>query len=339
MVLNKNVATNTAETKTLDQGDTDTDSSNNWNMLKDMPTVYKTIEERGLTHHLQDLEVKGITVIPPEKIGDDSILHRAREAILRISEERTGVKHDIDNGDHGNLNEQGCNNTQNVLYGFFEEDPVFEEIVQHPMTLPLIEYFLGTHCNLSSLTSFVKWKDQVGYGENLGMHDDSVLYQGPVLPAIGLHKFNTNWILTDYTKDNGALCVVPGSHKLCRHPKPGEGVEDAVEIEAPAGSVLAFHGNLWHGAFPKKTEGLRISVNCDYCGRHYRLQENFQGRLSMEVLERNDSRFQELMGYNDHMGWKDLHGPVPWSLRESWGSLTDSEKKDLVDEMKRKGHY
>ena len=90
-----------------------------------------------------------------------------------------------------------------------------------------------------------------------------------MLPAVGLHKRNTNWLLTDYTKDNGALCIVPGSHKLCRHPKQGEGVEDAVPVEAPAGSVCVIHGNLWHGAFPRINPGLRITIVADYCGRHF----------------------------------------------------------------------
>jgi ectoine hydroxylase-related dioxygenase (phytanoyl-CoA dioxygenase family) len=50
--------------------------------------------------------------------------------------------------------------------------------------------------------------------------------------------------------------------------------------------VLAFHGNVWHGAFPRLTPGLRLSVSCHYVGPHYRLQENFQGRISEEMLAR-----------------------------------------------------
>ena len=306
-----------------------------WTQLKTISPAYQRIKERGLTEHLEELEAYGLTVIPPEKIGGDR-LERMRAAMLRIAEERTGVKHDLETGAHGTLIGEGNNRSQYILYTFFEKDPVFEEIVQHPMTLPLIEYYLGVDCQLSSLTSFVKWQDPVGYGPTLGMHDDTGLYRGPVLPAVGLHKLNTNWILTDYTKDNGAFCIIPGSHKFCRHPKPMEGVEDAVPVEAAAGSVLVFHGNVWHGAFPRINPGLRLSVNADYCGRHYRIQENFQGRLSEEVLARNDTRFRQLMNYDDTYGWQNQHGPVRWRLRESWETLTDSEKQAvIIDQRKR----
>ena len=68
---------------------------------------------------------------------------------------------------------QGTNNGQHLLYAFLEKDRVFEEIIQHPLALPLMEYYLGEDCQLSSLTCFIKWQDPVGYGENLGLHDDT----------------------------------------------------------------------------------------------------------------------------------------------------------------------
>ena len=311
-------------------------STKHWSQLKTVSPAYQRIKEQGLMKHLEELEAYGLAVIPPEKIGGDRLMERMRAAILRIAEERTGIKHDIETGEHGTLIGEGTNNSQYLLFTFFEEDPVFEEIVQHKMTLPLIEYYLGEDCQLSSLTSFIKWQDPVGYGPTLGMHDDSALYRGPVLPAVGVHKCNTNWILTDYTKDNGAFCIIPGSHKLCRHPKPMEGVEDAVPVEAPAGSVLIFHGNVWHGAFPRNNPGLRLSVNADYCGRHYRIQENFQGRLSEELLARYDDRFRQLMNYDDTHGWQEKFGPVRYQLRKNWESLSDREKRAVInDQIKR----
>ncbi len=291
-------------------------SAASWAEAATIPAAYRTIRERGLEKNLEELEAYGLTVITPEQLGEPRILERARAAVLRIAEERTGVRHDIETGAHGTVEEgrAGSTDCQYLLFSFLEEDPVFEEIIQHPMTLPLVEYYLGEHCQVSSLTSFIKWSDAVGYGPGLGLHNDSGLYRAGPLPATP-HVFNTNWILTDYTLDNGAFCIVPGSHKLCRHPKPGEGVEDAVPVEAPAGSVLVFHGNVWHGAFPRKNPGLRLSVNAYYCGPHYRTQESFHGRISDAMLARNGDRFRELVHYDDIWGFQDGRGPVPFHQR------------------------
>lgn len=287
-----------------------------WNERSTMPAAYKLIRELGLERNLEELEAYGLTVVTPEQIGQPRIAERARAAVLRIAGERTGVKHDIETGSHGTMDVVGANQSQYLLFSFLEEDAVFEEIVQHPVTLPLIDYYLGEECQLSSLTCFIKWPDATGYGPNLGLHNDSGLYRSGPLPTTP-HVFNTNWILTDYTLDNGAFCIVPGSHKLRRHPKPGEGVEDAVPVEAPAGSVLVFHGNVWHGAFPRKNPGLRLSINAYYCGPHYRAQECFRGRISPAMAQRNGKRFQKLVGYDDIWGFSDSRGPIPWHARAS----------------------
>ncbi len=290
-------------------------SSAAWANLNTVSPAYKTLVDLGLTKNLEELEAYGLTVITPEQLGQPRIKDAAREAILRIADKRTGIKHDIETGAHGKLEGSGSNDSQYLLYAFLEEDPIFEEMITHPMTLPLIEYYLGNNCQLSSLTCFIKWQNELGYGDTLGLHDDSGLYRNGPLPDKP-HVFNTNWILTDYTKDNGAFCIVPGSHRMQRHPRPGEGVRHAVPVEAPAGSVLVFHGNVWHGAFPRTNPGLRLSVNCYYCGPHFRCQEDFRGRVSETMLARNGDRFRQLVGYDDPWGFSDARGPVPYIDRD-----------------------
>ena len=294
-----------------------------WHEWKIQSLAYQQIQERGLIQNLEELEEEGYTVLTPEQIGNPRILERARAAILRLLEEHTGVKHDIETGAHGAIDTWAHSQGQYLLYGFLEKDPVFEEIIQHPMTLPFMEYFLGPDCLLSSLTCFIKWQNAEGYGTGLGLHaDDGMPFFAPLPDPPQV--FNSNWFLTDYTKANGAFCVVPGSHKLRRQLNTGEGVEDAIPVEGPAGSVVVFHGNLWHGAFPRLNPGLRISINPFMVGYHYRVQENFQGRISDEILARNGVRFRKLLNIDDIWGHDDWRGPIPWHERASgktWSEL------------------
>jgi ectoine hydroxylase-related dioxygenase (phytanoyl-CoA dioxygenase family) len=92
-------------------------------------------------------------------------------------------------------------------------------------------------------------------------------------------------------------------------------VQHCVPVEAPAGSVLLFHGACWHGAFPKATPGLRLSVNCYYCQSYMKPQERFVGKVSKEVLERNPKKLAEILGFEDVWGHEDRRGPVKYSLR------------------------
>ena len=59
---------------------------------------------------------------------------------------------------------------------------------------------------------------------------------------------NTVWMLEDFSAEIGGTRVVPGSHKSgLAGPPEGMVVKHVVQPEAPAGSVLIFSGQCWHG--------------------------------------------------------------------------------------------
>jgi hypothetical protein len=285
-----------------------------WENWKKMAS--QQIEARGLTGNLEELEAQGYTVLSPEQMGDPRLIERTTKALLRISEKLTGVRPNAETGEYGHIDHPGSHAAQNMLQAFLGEDPVFEEIIQHPLTLPLIDYYLGPGCLLSALNGFVKWQDPVSHFDNLGFHADTHLYPFEPLPDPPM-VFNTNWCLTNYTKDDGSLAVVPESHKLRRHPRPGE-ADQAVPVEAPAGSVIVFHGNLWHGAFPRVNPGLRLTVTAFYSAHYCRPQEHFPGQVSEESLARNGERFRQLLNVCDTLGIEDSRDC--WAPRWDRGS-------------------
>lgn len=268
----------------------------NWKQL-----VYSQIEARRLTSNLEELEATGYTVLSPEQMDDPRLIERTIEALLRVSEKFTGVRPNDETGEYGYNDHETSNQSQNWFQAFLGQDPVFEEIIQHPLTLPLIDYFLGPGCLLSAFNGIVKWQDPVGYGDTMGFHADTHLYPFEPLPDPPM-VFNTNWCLTDYTKDNGTLAVVPGSHKLRLNPRPGEVAKQAIPVEAPAGSVIVFHGNLWHGSFPRMNQGMRLTVTAYYSAHYCRPQEYFPNQILEESLARNGERFRQLLNVDDLLG-------------------------------------
>ena len=95
-------------------------------------------------------------------------------------------------------------------------------------------------------------------GLQLGLHSDMVSFPEP-FPYIA-QFCNVTWLLSDYTKDNGALAFVPGSHRLCRQPLSGESVRHVVPVEAPKGSLVVWHANTWRGSYPRVGPGLRTGI-------------------------------------------------------------------------------
>ena len=136
------------------------------------------------------------------------------------------------------------------------EDEVFEEILMAPQPLALITYLLGESCLLSSLGCHFRGPG----GMHLPLHSDN----GNGIPAPFTpfsQVANVNYALTPYTREAGALAMVPGSHKLARQPKPDESDlgdnanPNAISMNIDPGDAVIWHGNSWHGSFVRKLPG------------------------------------------------------------------------------------
>ena len=71
----------------------------------------------------------------------------------------------------------------------------------------------------------------------------------------------------DCTLENGATCLVPGSHKLRRHPNALEmaNCADLVEpVVAPRGSIVVWDGGVWHTAGVRRNPGSRVVMHLTY---------------------------------------------------------------------------
>jgi ectoine hydroxylase-related dioxygenase (phytanoyl-CoA dioxygenase family) len=254
--------------------------------------TFSEIHELNLESNLAELEVQGYTAIkeaiPPEQ------LKRAKEAIIRIKEDITGKKVDIDNETDSLWSDT------NVVFYLLFEDPVFESIVQAPKPLALISYLLGRSCKLSSLTCHFK-----GMGDNpLPLHCDNGNGQPPPFSMIS-EVANVNYALTPYSEEAGALAMVPGSHRLCRRPHGDEiqlggdhGNPNAVPVNMAPGDCTVWHGNTWHGSYRRQVPGIRMNLAVYFCRQHIQTQEKWGEVVPDEILERqaNNTRFLQLLG-------------------------------------------
>ncbi len=65
----------------------------------------------------------------------------------------------------------------------------------------------------------------------------------------------------------------------------GEGYE-SVPAEMASGSVLVWHGSLWHGGGANTTSYRRVGIAMNYCAGYIRQQENQQLGLRVDTVER-----------------------------------------------------
>ena len=168
--------------------------------------------------------------------------------------------------------EEGARRLANLA----DKGGVFREAIVRTEILSLVDSVLGPEFKLSSLNV----RSATPFSNSLQpLHVD----MGLVADDLGYAVCNTVWMLDDFTNENGALRVIPGSHRWRRRPQdsiadpyapyPGE-----VLVTGRAGTVVVMNAHMWHGGTANRTANERCALHGFYCRRDIP-QQQYQKRM------------------------------------------------------------
>jgi ectoine hydroxylase-related dioxygenase (phytanoyl-CoA dioxygenase family) len=159
----------------------------------------------------------------------------------------------------------------------------FDICFSHPRVLSGIAQVLGGDLKLSSLN----FRSALPGSGLQGLHCD---WSGPV-PAGDYHVCNSIWLLDDFSPENGATRVVPGSHQWEKTPQ--QTMEDAsaphpdeVVLTAPAGTVVIFNSHTWHGGTLNRSSLPRRGMHSYFCRREHPQQLDQRRWLDVSTVAR-----------------------------------------------------
>ena len=166
-------------------------------------------------------------------------------------------------------------------------------MVVHPLVLAVADRVLGPYCARYQINYTGIMHIEPGESAQT-MHRDTGLYpiQNPAPPL----TLATMWAVTDFTAENGATRIVPGSHLW-----PDARVPDAEEIgaaEMPAGSLMIYVGNTIHGGGANSSNAARCGLALHYSLGWLRQEENQYLAVPMEEARTFTRQLQCLMGYD-----------------------------------------
>lgn len=169
------------------------------------------------------------------------------------------------------------------LSNLIDKDPMFEICFTHPRVLAGISHVLQADFKLSSLNSRAALP-----GQGLqALHAD---WDSGADPS-DFQVCNSIWLLVDFTSDNGATRIVPGTHKSGN--SPGEVLEDPranhpdeILLTAAAGTVVIFNSHLWHGGTVNRSDSPRYALHSYFTRRHNPQQVNQIHHISQTTKAR-----------------------------------------------------
>jgi len=138
--------------------------------------------------------------------------------------------------------------------------------------------------------------------------------------------------LDDFTAENGATVLVPGSHLWDDAKRPSR--DQTIPAIMPAGSMLYFLNTLWHGGGSNSSIKGRRSMTIQYCQPWIRPIENMIVAIGWENLDAIPKKLLGLLGFTtkEFMGHVDGRAPrTGVELRKKrlieWARVNEANEK------------
>jgi hypothetical protein len=177
--------------------------------------------------------------------------------------------------------------------GLIARSETARELVESPVVLGSVREVLSHARNFQlHLTQVIA----IGPGETAqAIHRDQWAFDFFPFPQGYEVQCNTLWAMTDFTEENGATRVIPGSHRFEDRREFTQSDTEPAEMEQ--GSVLIYTGALYHGGGANRSDATRYGLNITYALAWLRQEENQYLSVPLEVARELPESLLRLMGY------------------------------------------
>jgi hypothetical protein len=218
---------------------------------------------------------------------DGPFLHEIRERVEHLWKEE-----DADAGSEFRK-EPGARRLANLV----DKGEVFERVVSQPRVLEAVGHVLGDDFKLSSLNA--RSTDPL-WPDCQPLHCDA----GAVADQSGFWVCNTIWLLDDFTPQNGATRIVPGSQYKRKLPQEELADPQAAHpaetlVLGRAGTVVVMNTHAWHGGTANRTGQPRRALHAFYT-RSDKPQQQYQKKLlRQETQDRLSPELRRILALDD----------------------------------------
>jgi ectoine hydroxylase-related dioxygenase (phytanoyl-CoA dioxygenase family) len=224
---------------------------------------------------------------------DADQVQRAREFV------EAATADDALTGSHFNQDETGAR-LQRRVWNLFKADPVFCEMIEHPVVVASLqallgsEFVVGSYCASRTMPGYAGQEPHIDYP--YWDYHRAHSFPARINSSFPLNAQGTI-VIDPFTVAAGATAYRPGSAKELRYPVAEDRFfDDYEQMLGEPGDLILFFGLTWHCAMPNKSDGGRIGLLIEFLPKFVKPVEDMLTGLDDAFLDQASPMVRQMLG-------------------------------------------
>jgi ectoine hydroxylase-related dioxygenase (phytanoyl-CoA dioxygenase family) len=230
----------------------------------------------------------------PERLQE---IHRSGFTIARGvigAREIELLKHDLERAIAQDLAEAAAPQGAFMVLNLMTRGASFVRLLENPVLHAHLTPILGDTCIVYAYTSSSLPPGGTNYSNRI--HVDCPRFIENYVTNVGI-----TLALDDFTDENGATYLLPGSHRNPATPSRETFDAGAVRAYPRAGDAIVFNARTWHRGGDNRTATARHAVTMNVCRSYMRQQFDFPRLVDAEVVANLGSLGRRFLGFDVRM--------------------------------------
>jgi ectoine hydroxylase-related dioxygenase (phytanoyl-CoA dioxygenase family) len=240
-----------------------------------------TYDQERINEHIFNMESRGYDIF--EDFFDDKTCDYLKTALEKTIDEY------VPYGD----SEQSLLDRY-LMHDLLNRDVKFSKTLEDPRIQQIIASILGENWIMYAYTS----SSLPPHGNNFGsrIHVDSPRWIPNYPTNLGII-----WALDDFTTENGATFVLPGSHNTPRTPSTELFNKNSIRLTCKKGSIIVFNARLWHKAGENKSDNFRHALTMNVCRPYMKQRMDWVRFIPQEITNQLNDQARRIIGFDTRL--------------------------------------
>lgn len=241
---------------------------------------FRAISENELKEHEYSMQIRGYSIFP--NFIDEDLCE-----ILKVRLTRA-----IDS--YSPLGSSRSVLDKYLLHDLIAQEITIAKLLEDNRLQDILSISLDPFWIMYAFTSSSLPPKGINYGSRLHVDSPRFIINYPT-------NIGVMWVLDDFTVENGATKLLPGSHNSPEVPNNEYFEKNCVQVTCKKGSFIVFNARVWHRAGENTTDYWRHSLTMNACRPYMKQRMDWVRLIPKEISNNLNEQARRIIGFDTRL--------------------------------------